>query len=95
MSLESRGDQRIRVRDIRGGGAIAKDGFIKVLLSPQQLLYIAQLLNLKFPLQPGFEVVEVDGKRLRGKSQSEATHLVAEAFNSTNQTMTLIVIPTK
>ena len=53
------------------------------------------LLNLKFPLQPGFEVVEVDGKRLRGKSQSEATHLVAEAFNSTNQTMTLIVIPTK
>ena len=47
------------------------------------------------PIQPGFEIVEVDGKRLRGKSQSEATHLVAEAFNNTNQTMTFIVIPTK
>ena len=47
------------------------------------------------PVQSGFEIVEVDGKRLRGKSQSEATHLVAEAFNNTNQTMTFIVIPTK
>ena len=28
--MESRGDQRIRVRDIRVGGVIANDGFIKV-----------------------------------------------------------------
>ena len=44
-------------------------------------------------MQPGFEIVEVNGKRLRGKSQSEATHLVSEAFNNANQTMTFIVIP--
>lgn len=44
-------------------------------------------------MQPGFEVVEVNGKRLRGKSQNEATHLIAEAFNSANRTMTFIVIP--
>ena len=33
MSVEvggKRGDQRIRVRDIREGGVIAKDGFIQV-----------------------------------------------------------------
>ena len=43
--------------------------------------------------QSGFELVEVDGKRLRGKSESEAGQLLAEAFNSNNQTMTFIVIP--
>ena len=44
-------------------------------------------------MQRGFELVEVDGKRLRGKSESEARHMLAEAFNNTNQTMTFIVIP--
>ena len=43
--------------------------------------------------QPGFEIVEVDGKRVRGKSQSVATQLLAEAFNNNQATMTFIVIP--
>ena len=46
-----------------------------------------------FLMQRGFEIVEVDGKRLRGKSESEATHVLAEMFNTDNQTMTFIVIP--
>jgi len=44
-------------------------------------------------VQPGFEIVEVDGVRLRGRTHDEAAMLLAQAFNSENPTIELIVIP--
>ena len=50
MSLERMGDKRIRVRDIREGGIIAKDGYIKVRISLPSPCIIILKKVMHFPL---------------------------------------------
>lgn len=46
------------------------------------------------PLQAGFEIVEVDGVRLRGMTHDSAARQLAYAFRSEKPTIELVVIPT-
>ena len=44
--------------------------------------------------QPGFEIVEVDGVRVKGKTNDEAVYTLAKAYGSASDSIKLIVIPT-
>lgn len=44
-------------------------------------------------VKPGFEVVQVDDKRIRGKTYTEAVESIAESYHSDSPTIKLIVIP--
>lgn len=52
------------------------------------------MIYLHFNIQPGFEILEVEGVKLNGKTHGEVVQVMAEAFMSHNQTLKLIVIPT-
>lgn len=45
-------------------------------------------------LKPGFEIVEVDGVRVKGKTNDEAVYTLAKAYGSASDSIKLIVIPT-
>ena len=51
------------------------------------------LINVLNPVQPGYEVVQVDEQRIRGRTYTEAMEAIAEAYNSDTPTIKLIVIP--
>ncbi len=38
------------------------------------------------PMQPGYEVVQVDEQRIRGRTYTEAMEAIAEAYNSDSPT---------
>ncbi len=44
-------------------------------------------------MQPGFEIVQVDNIRIRGKSYHDAAREIADAFKSKGLTVQFIVIP--
>ena len=44
--------------------------------------------------QPGFEIVEVDGVRVRGMTHNSAARQMAAAFRSERPTIELVVVPT-
>ncbi len=46
------------------------------------------------PMQPGYEVVQVDEQRIRGRTYTEAMEAITEAYNSDSPTIKLIVIHT-
>ena len=46
-----------------------------------------------FPLQPGFEIVQVDNIRIRGKSYHNAAREIADTFKTEGQTVQFVVIP--
>ena len=48
--------------------------------------------NVLNPMQPGYEVVQVDEQRIRGRTYTEAMEAIAEAYNSDCPTIKLIVI---
>lgn len=50
-------------------------------------------VNCLFFMQPGFEVVQVDEQRIRGRTYTEAVEAIAEAYNSDSPTIKIIVIP--
>lgn len=48
---------------------------------------------LFFAIQPGFEIVEVDGVRVKGMTHDEAARTMAQAFSTEKPTIELTVIP--
>ncbi len=51
------------------------------------------MLLVHFILQPGFEIVQVDNTRIRGKSYHDAAREIADAFKSDGPTVQFLVIP--
>ena len=52
--------------------------------------YVTVLL---FAIQPGFEIVEVDGVRVKGMTHGEAARTLAQAFSTEQPTIELAIIP--
>lgn len=47
------------------------------------------------PLQSGFELLEVDGKSLKARTQQDAIYLLTKCYASDRQTIKLTVLPPK
>lgn len=82
------------MKDVRPGGAIDRNSFIKVRATAILLLISVILCSgIFFPLQPGFEIVQVDNIRIRGKSYHNAAREIADTFKTEGQTVQFVVIP--
>ena len=45
------------------------------------------------PIQPGFELLEVDGKSLKARTQQDAIYVLTKCYASDRQTIKLTVLP--
>lgn len=47
------------------------------------------------PIQPGFEILEVDGKSLKARTQQDAICALTKCYASDRQTIKLTVLPSR
>jgi len=92
LAIQVTPNKRVIVKDVRPGGAIDRNNFIKVNKpGPCEAILICNYTI--FPLQPGFEILQVDNIRVHGKSYHNAAREIADTFKMEGPTVQFIVIP--